>query len=353
MKKTNIIYRGLLKSLMRMPLEERYLLILVGSMLLVSILFSFGNFSFYQYALTAFAGFKIYFSWFFLAILMLPFAFFASVMIIIYKINFISDYDGSGKDFMKYFKKFARDICLALLIIAIFIFFAIISGIILEPAHSRLVNQQIYDFEKGIFHVLPSIWLHSGSNPLQRILEYLSPITLLMFRSFVTVTAATVGLFLITKNYQLVLKMTTAFTVGMIMALAIWYTLPINSPNNFYIQEKLVEENYRPNKTTDDFQKAVYLAQKENKPITTIPSMHVLWAAIIVFYLGYYRKWLLFIAIPWFLFLYLGTFYFAQHYLIDGLLSLPLAGVAILLSEVFVKKALHRSQGAKKNLPSK
>ena len=352
MEKTNYIYRYLLRLLKKIPFEEKYLLILVGSMFLVSILFSYGNFSFYQYALIAFAGFQIYFSWFFLALLMLPFALFVSVMVIIYKINFTSGYAASGKDFKKYLKKFARDTCLALLIITIFIFFAIVSGIILEPAHSRTVNQQIYDFEKGIFHVLPSIWLHTSSNPFQKILEYLSPLTLVIFRSFVTVTAVTVGLFLVTKNYRLVIKMATAFTLGMLMALAIWYVLPINSPNNFYIQEKLVEENYRPNKTTDDFQKAVYLAQKANKPITTIPSMHVLWSAIIVFYLGYYRKWLLFIAIPWFLFLYLGTFYFAQHYLIDGLLSLPLAGLAILLSGIFVKKALHWSKSAKKDLPS-
>ena len=146
MEKTNYIYRYLLRLLKKIPFEEKYLLILVGSMFLVSILFSYGNFSFYQYALIAFAGFQIYFSWFFLALLMLPFALFVSVMVIIYKINFTSGYADSGKDFKKYLKKFARDTCLALLIITIFIFFAIVSGIILEPAHSRTVNQQIYDF---------------------------------------------------------------------------------------------------------------------------------------------------------------------------------------------------------------
>ena len=333
--------------------EEQILLFLAGIMLLFSIIFSFGIYSFGQYLAVILISYRIYFGWFWLSIIVVPLAFCASIYLIVFKTVFINKYASQKKELNYYINKFVKDMRITILVIVIFLLFGILIGVVLRTVNNRLVNQQVFDFEKNLFHSLPSVWLHSSLNPLKAVLDSLSPLILQAFMSLTYITGLVVALFLIVKQYQILVRLVVAFFLGLLVALPIWFMLPINSPNNFYIQEKSLEKNYHPNMTAVDFQKTIYEGQKKDKPTTTLPSLHVIWALIVVYYLGRYKKGLLFIAIPWFLLLFFGTFYFAQHYLIDGLLSLPLATLAIIISELFARRVLRWPQSAKNRIKLK
>lgn len=132
-----------------------------------------------------------------------------------------------------------------------------------------------------------------------------------------------------------------AICLTMLFSLPFWYFLPALSPQNAFIynifQKPLPESislslnNYQPNEILHDFQSKVNESQKDTGSISTMPSMHIAWAFLTVFYLALFSRISLFLTLPWFFLSSFGTVYLAQHYILDGLLAIPIAMLSIVI----------------------
>jgi len=131
------------------------------------------------------------------------------------------------------------------------------------------------------------------------------------------------------------------------IALPLWYFFPANSPQNTYLNNvynkqidssiKELTDNYQPNKYLLSFHKEIGVEQGEIAPVTTMPSMHVAWTIVIIYYLFKFKRKTIYFTLPWAFFSILGTVYLAQHYFIDILVALLVALLAICLANCLVK----------------
>ncbi len=137
-------------------------------------------------------------------------------------------------------------------------------------------------------------------------------------------------------------------TVSAVMiSLPLWFCFPANSPQNAYLNNVYNKEidislsgitkNYNPGECIMDFHEGSGVEQGKTAPISTMPSMHVAWAIIIVYYFFKFKKRTIFLTLPWFFFSTFGTFYLAQHYFIDILVALPVAFISIWLAGILIK----------------
>jgi membrane-associated phospholipid phosphatase len=138
-----------------------------------------------------------------------------------------------------------------------------------------------------------------------------------------------------------------AMTLPIMISLPLWFFFPVNSPQNTYLNnvyQKEIEysllsplENYQPSRHILEFHKKSGVMQGGTAPISTMPSMHVAWAIVIVYYLYQFKKRTIYFTLPWAFFSSLGTVYLAQHFFVDILVAIPIAISAIIITNYLVK----------------
>ena len=130
------------------------------------------------------------------------------------------------------------------------------------------------------------------------------------------------------------------------MSIPLWAKFPAHSPTNMYlfnvyersfpsdIKQRVSE--YRPDQSTFSFVERMFRQQKESPPVSTMPSMHIAWSVVLVYFFFKVSRWSLVFSVPWFFLSALGTVYLAQHYFVDILAGLPVGILAIAVSRKLV-----------------
>lgn len=217
------------------------------------------------------------------------------------------------------------------LIVFAFAAFMLVLGAITSLVQGRVDSLKILEWDKKIFGVYPFIWLHTPSNPFRPFLHSISWLILRSFTCLSLVMGASLIFFFFFGKRKIFFSILAAYFIGATISLPFWYVYPSHSPNNFYLaNNNILSSDYEPDRITESFQIEVQRDQKKNPPISTFPSSHAIWALEVVYFWGIYKKKSLFFFIPWIFLMLLGTVYFAQHYLVDIILAVPIAFLAII-----------------------
>jgi len=155
------------------------------------------------------------------------------------------------------------------------------------------------------------------------------------------------------KKRELFSEYIVAMTLAVIIAIPIWIIYPANSPrhlNNIYNPQRIsqiyskvdmdVKEIIANNKLDYrilNFHEDIGIGRDDIIPISTIPSMHVTWALLILYYLYKVNKRTIFFTLPWNFLSTVGAVYLGQHYFMDAVIALPVAIIAICFANVLVK----------------
>ena len=139
-------------------------------------------------------------------------------------------------------------------------------------------------------------------------------------------------------------ELLVAFSLGILIMVPLWLTLPVLSPQDRFInnvyqlpqppQVALAVESYHPSPQISAFLTAAR-AEKANLPAlptSTIPSAHVFWAALAGYYLFHARRVFGWIALPFLIASTFGTVLLAQHYFMDVPAGIAVAALAIWLA---------------------
>lgn len=238
-------------------------------------------------------------------------------------------------------------------IIFIFLPFIAVLGILNSASGMLkidLVDDVLMGIDKQITGVYPFIWLHEII-PLH-LRTFLSPIIIYSFHHlFLFAVGGTVFYLFIIQTRKFLSVFLTSLFLSLFFALPLWLIFPAHSPNNMYVANIYTRDFpqeisealaiYEPDQKTKDFLLYSNKTQKDNPPISTMPSMHIVWAFFVVYFLARLKPKTLIFTLPWFFFSSLGTIYLAQHYFVDALVSIPIVVISILLAELLVGTEKH------------
>jgi membrane-associated phospholipid phosphatase len=175
-----------------------------------------------------------------------------------------------------------------------------------------------------------------ANNVFKSVFDFLAKPIIFSFLELSLIMGASV--ILLFGQKKIFAGMIVSYFLAMAFALPLWYTFPVNSPNNYFLSRNLQIKDYEPVEIVVDLQEGIREAQKDSLPISTFPSAHVMWGMETAYFWALYRRWTMIVFVPWFLLMTLGTVYLAQHWAIDVLVAIPLAIIAIVLARFFVEK---------------
>jgi hypothetical protein len=212
-------------------------------------------------------------------------------------------------------------------------------------------NDYLMSVDKTIFDVYAPFWMQSLNNPLKPVFDFLSP-WLVGTYSGLGVVLGIVFIIVLISNQKKFYQMFLALVLCGLFSLPFWYYFPALTPkeaywaNNSLLTQapsdiKNVLTEYKPNDNLLDF---LGQTNNDNKPvdlnsyiITTIPSMHVAWATLAVYFGIEVSRWLLLILGPYFILNFLATIFTLQHYAVDSFTGVLVAIVAILVAKLVIK----------------
>lgn len=142
-------------------------------------------------------------------------------------------------------------------------------------------------------------------------------------------------------------KLTLSIIIAPILLFPFWFIFPATSPEGFYnknIFNLEFSDNTKNLISTHQHSKIIRgdineLNQTWISPtnqfinVTSIPSLHVLFGYILMFYALRIKKILAIFYIPWFILNFIGTFYLFQHFILDAISGLIIGILLIYLVE--------------------
>ena len=234
-----------------------------------------------------------------------------------------------------------------LTILTPFSLFLLLIGGMRPRIENRLADLQLLKIDKLLTGTYPFLQLHSPSNPFRFLLDFLAHPIIDSFFALSVIMGLLVLFFYLDNDQKLFKGYILASFIVVILALPLWYFFPAQSPANAFLNKTnnanlppslLVQlNNYHPNSDVSATQESLWKQQKQNPPLTTFPSAHWAWGAIVVYYLFKKKRWTIFLSLPWFFLASLGTIYLGCHYLIDGIVALFLAVPSIYISNLLIK----------------
>ncbi|MBU1177156.1 MAG: phosphatase PAP2 family protein [Patescibacteria group bacterium] len=155
------------------------------------------------------------------------------------------------------------------------------------------------------------------------------------------------------KKRELFSEYIVAMTLAVMIALPVWIIYPANSPrhlNNIYNPQRIsqiyskvdmdVKEIIANNKLDYrilNFHEDIGIGRNDVIPISTIPSMHVAWALLILYYLYKLDRRTIFFTLPWNFLSTVGAIYLGQHYFMDVIIAFPVVIITIWFANILVK----------------
>jgi membrane-associated phospholipid phosphatase len=128
--------------------------------------------------------------------------------------------------------------------------------------------------------------------------------------------------------------------------LPIWYAFPATTPRDaFWLNRntatygediEIALNDYQPNKQLNSFlnREGLITIPDDTIPITSMPSMHIAWSTVVL-YFSWIIGWpLLIFIIPYYILNFAATMFTLQHYAVDTIGGLLVAIIAILISKI-------------------
>jgi len=150
------------------------------------------------------------------------------------------------------------------------------------------------------------------------------------FSFFYIVSIMTVfGAYLFLAHNKLFREAAGAFFLSLMIMLAGWVVFPVLSPYDRFVgnayslavpaEVRLYVNQYQPQEEIARFWEKINQSREGLTilPTTALPSAHVVWAVLLVYYSWRVWKWLLLASIPLAFLSTLGTNLFAAHYFVD------------------------------------
>jgi len=209
---------------------------------------------------------------------------------------------------------------------------------------TRLIDERVLSWDIFLTHTFPSLSLASFYYPgwFVEAVQF----------SFMKLVAA-FGLFaayLFQVNQKLFREAAGAFFIGTIIMFIGWTLFPVMSPHDRFIDNVYNEEiplaaqtyleNYYPQEEIAVFLENMRESKKDLgvMPTSAIPSAHVVWAVMLVYYAYRAHRWLAVLFLPLAVLSTFGTVLFAQHYFIDMPTGIITALVSIVIARYLAKR---------------
>ena len=240
-----------------------------------------------------------------------------------------------------------------IVVIATTVLGMLVSGLIQQETKDRLMNLQILNADKFLTGTYPLFWLHSPSNYLSGFFNFLTPVIIYSFLSMAMVMGFLALVFYFNKDKKLFGGYMASIFIAFGLAMPFWYFFPVNAPANYLLHGNTDNfntslsqaiKNYQPNAKVAVFQEKTWETQRNAMPITTMPSMHWIWSMIIIYYI--FKKWpkAIYPSLVWLSFNLFGTIYLGNHYLIDGLVAIPVAVLSLFAANLLMKLNVRENQ---------
>lgn len=214
-----------------------------------------------------------------------------------------------------------------------------------SPLELARNDQLLMNADRVIFGAYVPYWFGNKANPLQGVFSFLSSALIYAYNSL-TLVLGFVFLLALFKNGGLFYKMALAFALTTFLSLPFWYALPALTPLNGYTDNILRAPIPAPIKRyVSSYQYsaplAAYLAWprsfqkdygKQFFDATTIPSMHVAWATVALYFGIQALPVLGLVLIPYFILNFIGAIYTLQHYAVDTIAGMLVAVAGIILA---------------------
>jgi len=201
------------------------------------------------------------------------------------------------------------------------------------------------EWDKQLFSNYVPFWMQSSTNKWRFIFDCTAPLLIFSYR-LITIAMCGVFSWLLITHHRQFYQMFSAVILSLILSLPIWYAFPATTPrdafwlnNNSAIHGEEIEtalNNYQPNKHLNSFlnREGLINIPGDTIPITSMPSMHIAWATVIL-YFSWVIGWpLLVFIIPYYILNFTATMFTLQHYAVDTIAGLIVAIAAILLAKL-------------------
>lgn len=241
----------------------------------------------------------------------------------------------------------------AIILYVIFLLFLLVFGFAMgtleantSPEKISYYNNLFINFDKSVFGVHLPFWFQDIKNPLKPVFDFLSFPILFVYMN-IAVVLGFIFLFSLIKGEKVFYRLILSFALVLTIGVPLWGIFPATPPFDAYYDNvnnlevpKNVEvsmSTYQPNPTLASFYdgiKKLNLKYKNFYAITTMPSMHIAWSVLILYFGFIFWRPLMVVLVPYFILNATATIFILQHYTIDipagflvGVVSIWLAGI--------------------------
>ncbi len=224
--------------------------------------------------------------------------------------------------------------------------------VVLHAQLSTIVffSQAFLQIDKMVFGVYVPFWFHDSSNGLKPFFDNFSLLIIIIYRSLPFLLGILFSLLFVIKP-QYFYKAFLSFVIMFLIGLPLWFFFPAVSPFDAYIYDVFEAplpqylqpalSGYDPNVHLESFLRSIKDLNQESRAqffaVTTMPSMHIAWAVLILFFGAALWRPLLVFLVPYFLINAFATVYLLQHYTIDIPAGLIVAIISIYLAIMIAK----------------
>jgi membrane-associated phospholipid phosphatase len=257
------------------------------------------------------------------------------------------------RDLSKDLKFFKAIIIFYLIIILFFLLISFILGPFGTRTSSAKIsyfNSLFFNIDKSVFGFNLPFWLQDVRNPLKPVLDFLAFPIILVYMNM-ALAMGTIFLLALTKGKDFFYRVVLSFALVLIIGIPLWGLFPAIAPFEAYYDNvhnlevpKNVQDamtTYQPNQTLVSFfdsVKDLNVKFKDFYAITTMPSMHIAWSVIIVYFGFLFYRPLITVLAPYFVLNGIATIYILQHYTIDLPAGFLVAVTSIWLAGIIASK---------------
>ena len=221
----------------------------------------------------------------------------------------------------------------------------------IDPKVISANNNILMEYDHKLYGVYPTLWMQSEENPFKPMIDATVPFFIFIYNSLSFVLSFTLILLFFFRT-RLCLELILAFCLCSLVSMPFWYIFPSISPVIAYWEPILLQDipvsirtaldSYVPSDHLSDYLQGRFDFKNSIKSttliVTTIPSMHIAWSFLYMYYLIAYSRVLSIVAVPLFVFSSISTVITLQHYAVDTPAGILAALIAIYLAKLIVDR---------------
>lgn len=246
-------------------------------------------------------------------------------------------------------REFSSMLSIMVPVIFTFLFVSVSMSYINPVNATRLIDIRVASWDYALFGFHPFIVFQSISYPNWFV--WLVDFSFMNLPVFLILSSV----YVFFRDRRVFEEIAAVFCLSLILMIFFWQIFPVLSPHDRFIDnvyhldvpqdiaEGLARE-YRPQPMIQSFLESIRDRKNESlggvMPTSTLPSAHVAWATLLVYYAFRVKKKSLIILFPIALFSTIGTVLFAQHYFVD----VP-GGILVMGLSIWIIRVLGRTSG--------